>query len=52
MSYRHRDDEAKADVREFLRGAVPEIKPQWGSIALGATLGYLMGREIRKAARR
>ena len=48
MSYRHRDPEAKADLVEFMQGAVPRYQIKWGHLAAGAALGYLMGRELTK----
>lgn len=48
MSYRHRDPEAKADLVEFMQGAVPRTSIKWGNIAVGAAIGYFISREIKK----
>lgn len=46
--YRHRDDEAHADLVEFMQGAVPRYQIKWGHLAAGAAIGYFLGREMKK----
>jgi hypothetical protein len=51
MSYRRRDPEAKADLVEFMQGAVPRTDIKWGHLAAGLTIGYLIGREMKRMIR-
>lgn len=51
MSYRHRDPEAKADLVEFMQGAIQRSDIKWGHLAAGAAIGYFLGREIRNLGR-
>lgn len=51
MSYRRRDPEAKADLFEFMQGAVPRTDIKWGHLAAGMAIGYFLSREIRNIGR-
>jgi hypothetical protein len=47
-----RRSEDRADIVEFYRGAVPRYETKWGHLAAGFAVGWVMGREIRKAGHR